>query len=190
MIRDDLLYSPVGKLVSATLSFTLMALVFSWQTSAVLVYAIAAHEWGHVWAARYLGLPTAGFVIEPFGGASLILHSRHWDEVFISSMGPAFGLASAVPLVVIHAVTGNQWWGVMAFYVLLINFVNLLPIWKLDGGRLANALFYNSKSWHWDAQLNAKGLMVGRILYASLIVAYLATITVLSRFVIIDVLKF
>jgi Zn-dependent protease len=160
-------------------------LLFGCKVSAVYVYAIATHECGHAWAARYLGLPTAGFVIEPFGGWSSVLHSRHWDEVFISAMGPVFSLISAGPLVVLYVVTGDVWWAMAAFYLLFGQAINLLPVWKLDGGRLADALFYRGKSWHWDAQLNAKGLMVGRILYASLIVAYLAAIAVLSRFVIV-----
>lgn len=131
------------KLLLAGATLATYSFLFTWQFALAIMYAIGVHELGHVWAMRRTGMPTPGFYFVPlFGGAAIGERSKtEWQDVFITAMGPSWGLLSAIPPALLYAATGQIFWAGVIALIALVNLFNLLPIFPLDGGRLANSLF-------------------------------------------------
>lgn len=132
------------------------ALVFTGLWIVALMLSIVVHEAGHAWVASRLRLsPT--ITLHAFGG--LCHHEqaeRDAHDVWILLAGPAFGLAlggaafalgEALPLLVSTSalsasmqqsmVALTYFLNALSYIGLVWNAINLLPIWPLDGGRLA-----------------------------------------------------
>jgi putative peptide zinc metalloprotease protein len=130
------------KLLLAGATLATYSYLFTWEFALAIMWAIGIHELGHVWAMRRTGMPTPGFYFVPlFGGAAIGERSRsEWQDVFITAMGPSWGLLSAVPPALLYLATGTPFWAAICGFIGLINLFNLLPIYPLDGGRLTNSL--------------------------------------------------
>ena len=130
------------KLLLAGATLATYSYLFTWEFALAIMYAIGVHELGHVWAMRKTGMPTPGFYFVPlFGGAAIGERSKtEWQDVFITAMGPSWGLLSALPPAVLLLLTGEPLWAGVIAFIALLNLFNLLPIYPLDGGRLANSL--------------------------------------------------
>jgi Zn-dependent protease len=138
---------------------------------AVVFISILVHEFGHVTAFRFFGVP-AEVMLWAFGGLA-IPHYRHrrgpGADIAISAAGPGagfcfaavvvalaialggrvdFGLALGVIPVFSTAMPGSVYANLMLNDLLYVNIywglVNLLPIHPLDGGHIARALFEQS----------------------------------------------
>lgn len=131
-----------AKLILAGATLATYSYLFTWQFALAIMYAIAVHELGHVWAMRKTGMKTPGFYFVPlFGGAAIGERARtQWQDVFITAMGPSWGLLSALPPAVLLLLTGEPIWAGLIAFIALLNLFNLLPIYPLDGGRLTNSL--------------------------------------------------
>lgn len=126
------------------------------------------HQMGHVWAARAVGVDTASITLWPLGG---LAHEEHrapsaQAEIWIALAGP---LTHAVWFVLVgtpylfltaDSDLGSTAVGTAAQWFLTINaallFLNLLPFWPMDGGRVLRG---------WIARRRSSG-------YASMITAY------------------
>ncbi|WP_088347676.1 MULTISPECIES: site-2 protease family protein [Rhodomicrobium] len=130
------------KLLLAGATLATYSFLFTWQFALAIMWAIGVHELGHVWAMRKTGMKTPGFYFVPlFGGAAIGDRSKtEWQDVFITAMGPSWGLLSALPPAVMLILTGQPFWAGVIAFIALVNLFNLLPIYPLDGGRLANSL--------------------------------------------------
>lgn len=137
----------VAKIALAGASVAAYSVLFTWQFALILVAAIFIHEMGHVWSMRRCGMPVKGIYLLPFVGGVAVGQADAENRLSeaqnyeIAMMGPVFGLASVLPLLVGYALTGNDFLGASAAMVALINLFNLLPIFPLDGGRVLRALF-------------------------------------------------
>lgn len=130
------------KLLLAGATLATYSYLFTWEFALAIMWAIGIHELGHVWAMRRTGMPTPGFYFVPlFGGAAIGERAKsEWQDVFITAMGPSWGLLSAVPPALLYLATGTPFWAAVCGFIGLVNLFNLLPIYPLDGGRLTNAL--------------------------------------------------
>ena len=130
------------KLLLAGATLATYSFLFTWEFAIAIMWAIGVHELGHVWAMRRTGMPTPGFYFVPlFGGAAIGERAKsEWQDVYITAMGPSWGLLSAIPPALIWLVTGEVFWAGVVAFIALVNLFNLLPIYPLDGGRLTNSL--------------------------------------------------
>lgn len=120
-----------------------------------LIVAVIIHEFGHVAAFRVCGHADARFRLVPLMGGVAIsnrLPASQLDALFITLMGPAIclgpmALCFALPEVFYKGESdlGYQ----IANYLYIqgivlgaLNFFNLLPLWPLDGGKIAHRLIY------------------------------------------------
>ena len=71
----------------------------------------------------------------------------HWQEVFISMMGPVFGLGMSLVFYILYLITNNHFIGLVAAYSALLNMFNLLPIYHLDGGHVVKAIVFSLKRY-------------------------------------------
>lgn len=114
-----------------------------------LVSAVVMHEIGHVVAYRLMGHRDATFRLLPVLAMRPISQSAPRSEAhefFIALMGAGFSIAPMVTAMLMSQ-------GIESFYprlatgltifastVAALNFINLLPLWPLDGGRLLHML--------------------------------------------------
>lgn len=129
----------------AVVSFVLFAVLFSPALALVLMWLIAIHEQGHVWAMNRVGLTNKGFYFVPLlGGVAISEPSKTaYDHAFIVIMGPLIGALAALPFLALWLATGQPIWGAYTALIIHFNMINLLPILPLDGGQLAKALIRN-----------------------------------------------
>ncbi|MGH1351370.1 MAG: site-2 protease family protein [Methyloligellaceae bacterium] len=132
-----------GKILLAALTLGAYSYVFTWQFALAIMWAIGVHEMGHVWAMRRTGMKTPGFYFIPFLGGAAIgdRATSEWQDVYITGMGPTWGILSAIPPIILFLFTGAPIWAVIIGGIALVNLFNLLPIYPLDGGRLMNSVF-------------------------------------------------
>lgn len=130
------------KVALAGASFASWSLLTDWRFAAILIAIIVFHEYGHVRAMRACGIPTKGLYLIPFfGGVAIGERARsYWHEVYVSMMGPVFGLLMTVVALVGYWLLDSQLLGLVASYSALINLFNLLPIYPLDGGHVLKAV--------------------------------------------------
>ncbi|MGQ2991051.1 MAG: metalloprotease [Brevundimonas sp.] len=127
--------------VWAILSTLLLGGFLWWMTGSLIVvlaalFGLLVHEYGHVLAMNRYGMGPARIYIIPFLGG-LAKGQRppttEWHGVLVSLAGPAFGLIAVLPLLGIWYATGQSEWLIGAFFVALINLVNMAPAPPLDG---------------------------------------------------------
>ena len=133
------------------LSFgTLVVSIFAWAQmfgfwfATGFVLLILVHEMGHVVAIRAYGLKASVPIFVPFLGAFVALKEMPPNSKaagVIALAGPALGTAGAMVCYGIGAYTGAPIWYALASTAFFINLFNLIPIFPLDGGRVAAALF-------------------------------------------------
>jgi membrane-associated protease RseP (regulator of RpoE activity) len=157
-----------AKLLLAGASFATYSLLYTWQFALGLMWAIAIHELGHVWAMRKTGMPTPGFYFVPFFGGAAIGERAQSErqDVFITGMGPTWGLLGALPPAVFYVVTGAPFWATLCGFIGFITLFNLLPIYPLDGGRLTNSIAVSlAPGLQTFALLAAGALVLGLMVY-------------------------
>lgn len=133
------------------LSFgTLVVSIFAWAQMFGLWFAtgfvllILVHEMGHVIAIRAYGLKASVPIFVPFIGAFVALKEMPPNSKaagVIAVAGPALGTAGALACYGIGVYTHAPIWYALASTAFFINLFNLIPIYPLDGGRVAAALF-------------------------------------------------
>ena len=138
------LVAKLGKFATTGWSMALMAWAYSyfygWPFAAGLVLLILVHEIGHGIAAARLGLQVGVPVFIPFFGAFIALKEQPrstFDDAVIGAGGPFFGTAGALAcLALFLVVPGAEVLLAVAYFALVINLFNLMPVWNLDGARM------------------------------------------------------
>jgi Zn-dependent protease len=132
--------------LSYLLTFAIYATVINWKVAAILMFGVAFHECGHLWAANRMGLKTAGFFLYPFvGGAALITerYRRFSQQSFTVLMGPMWGAALSFAFYGLYLATGLPILGQAAEWMALINLFNLAPLSQLDGGQIMETITFS-----------------------------------------------
>ncbi|VAW81152.1 Zn-dependent protease [hydrothermal vent metagenome] len=139
----------VLKIALVGTAFAGWGLIFNWQFAAVLIIVIMFHEYGHVQAMKKFGIPTKGFYLIPFVGGVAIgdKAKSEWQELYISMMGPVYGLLMTVTFFVAYLMSGNNFVGLVASISALINVFNLFPIYPLDGGHVVKSMVFSGKKY-------------------------------------------
>lgn len=110
----------------------------SWVVAMAAIFGLFVHEYGHVLAMNAVGMGPARIYIIPFLGG-LAKGQRNprseWDGVLAALAGPAFGLLAAIPVVGLWYATGDAEWLMGAFFIAMINLINLAPAPPLDGSK-------------------------------------------------------
>lgn len=141
------------------LTFLFFSLLNGVWYAFILMLMIGLHEYGHLLAAKRVGVKTAGFHFLPIGGIAFIKENppEQWKKYIIAYGGPLVGL--------ILCVLATSVWVIARFNIFnlelatcyhienlavpviyiwsIINLFNLLPIYPFDGGRLLAAIHVN-----------------------------------------------
>jgi len=146
--------SPLNEIVWGLISTALLAAWIGWQAGWVWAVAgvtgVFVHEYGHVLAMNALGCGPGRIRIIPFlGGAATMARPPDSDfkGVLIALAGPVFGLLAAIPFVLLARQTGDVRWIGGAFFIGIINLINLAPAPPLDGSKALGPALARINPW-------------------------------------------
>jgi len=117
--------------------------LWGWLFGAGFAVSILIHELGHYVDIRRRGLPAEMPVFLPGLGAYV-----KWDALGvtrrqiaeISLAGPLAGWMAAATCLWLYSFTHNMLWVALAHTGAVINLLNLIPVWQLDGGKAIESL--------------------------------------------------
>ncbi len=117
--------------------------LYGWRFGVGFAAAILIHELGHFIDIKRRGWPVEMPVFLPGLGAyvrwqALGVSLRQRAEVSLA--GPLAGWIAAVICAVLYFRTGSPFWSALARTGAMLNVLNLIPIWVLDGGQAVKAL--------------------------------------------------
>ena len=108
------------------------------RSIAALTAAVVVHELGHLAALRLLGLRIRAFRSEAQGFCiDYEGETTRLGNIVAALVGPAAGLVLAFALSALAAYTVSSFCALTAGVSLLLSLFNLLPVCRLDGGRIA-----------------------------------------------------
>jgi Zn-dependent protease/tetratricopeptide (TPR) repeat protein len=111
----------------------------------ILFGVLLVHELGHVLAMRMFGYRDLQILFIPFLGAAASGEPRQpkaYQQLIVALMGPLPGIVIGYGLM--HAAApelGGLLWQV-GLIMLVLNYLNLLPVMPLDGGQITNLLLF------------------------------------------------
>jgi Zn-dependent protease len=153
----------LGVSIIALVSFWYL---LGWQDALLLVAVVALHEAGHAAAMRMVGMKVQGIYLVPFFGGAAVPKTAYQTQAhlgFVALMGAGFSLVPTLALAATYLATGEpQLLRPMSWFA-LINAINLLPIYPLDGGLIVNALLGSlsrqlARIWGWIGVLGGLGI--------------------------------
>ncbi|MBD2461290.1 hypothetical protein H6G89_09550 [Oscillatoria sp. FACHB-1407] len=157
--RGAKLWILVLSLVVFFLSFTHL---FPWQDLLILIGVLFLHELGHFVAMRSFGYENTSIFFLPFFGAATSGRKDHAtlsEKVMVLLAGPLPGLLLGCVLAIALSQEVSQSASLASAinFLIILNYLNLLPIFPLDGGRVVNLLLFARYPW---ADLIFKGFTV------------------------------
>ena len=132
--------------------FILSLIAMTWLTGNAIIGLLILgmiffHEYGHIQAAKYVGIGNRGIYFLPFLGAVALINDipvQRGMESFIALAGPAYGMVYSLILAIIAVVFSLPVIGTAAFLCALINLLNLMiPVNPLDGGRIVKNIAFS-----------------------------------------------
>ncbi|OKH34218.1 hypothetical protein NIES2101_39325 [Calothrix sp. HK-06] len=138
--------------------------MFEIHRLAIFVLVIMLHEAGHLIAMHLCGYRDTSMLFLPFLGA-VATASQKYDttlaqNVWVLLAGPLPGLILGIFLAFIYGNTSDLFWVKDTAWMLIgLNLINLLPIYPLDGGKIANLLVF-SRFAYIDVIFKLLGLIV------------------------------
>lgn len=129
--------------LSMFVSIAVYAVAFGLPFAIGFVLLLFAHEYGHLVAARVVGLKVSSPIFIPFLGAVIRVKELPRNvkmEANVAIGGPAMGTLSALVCLAIYLWTNSMLMLVLSYTACLLNLFNLIPCDPLDGGRIAAAI--------------------------------------------------
>ena len=139
----------VIKVLLAAGSLAAYSWLFSLEFAIALVLCLVFHEYGHVRAMKRFGLKTKGIYLVPFVGGLALSDDRintRWQDVYISIMGPFFGLILSLVCMLVYWITEIELFAGLAAFNALLNLFNMLPVLPLDGGHVLKSITFSVNS--------------------------------------------
>lgn len=116
----------------------------------ILVAVIFFHELGHYLAMRLFSYQDTTIFFIPFLGAAATGRKDSpslSEEMVVLLAGPMPGLLLGAALALVPPVMSSEVGRYSVLMLISINLFNLLPIFPLDGGRIAHALVFAGRPW-------------------------------------------
>lgn len=135
------------------IAFAILLVQFSWQSAVVLAAVILWHEYGHLLSYQLTGRRGNSMMLVPFFGGVAVAgapHKNEFERAVCALAGP--GICAPVT-----AAAFGLWywtsdptvsdWAWRAFYFsAVLNLLNLLPIYPLDGGHAVESFLRTYRS--------------------------------------------
>ena len=116
--------------------------LFGWRYGVGIAVCILIHEMGHFIDIKRRGLPAEMPVFLPGLGAYVkwtALGVTRRQVAQIALAGPFAGWIAAAACFIIYTYTHDPLWAALARSGAVLNVLNLIPVWMLDGGKAASS---------------------------------------------------
>ena len=120
-----------------------------WSSLPIIIAVLLIHELGHFFAMKYFGYQdTSIFFIPLFGAAAKgeKEYVRSFEEYIVFLAGPLpgmlIGIAIGIMMLSSPELRDNGLLKEYAIMSFVLNYVNLLPIYPLDGGKIVQTLLF------------------------------------------------
>jgi Zn-dependent protease/tetratricopeptide (TPR) repeat protein len=140
----------VGKTLLFLISVAAFSLVFgvalSVQTVLVIIGVLLFHELGHLAAMAAFRYRDLQILFIPFLGAAALGKdddARPWQRIAVYLMGPLPGLLLGGYLLELSTDRPEPWLRETAVVMLVLNYLNLLPVMPLDGGHIMRLVLFD-----------------------------------------------
>jgi Zn-dependent protease len=134
------------EIMMSLLAFGYLLTQFSWQSAVVLAAVILWHEYGHLLAYKLTGRQGNRMMLVPFFGGIAVAGSPHRNEferAFCALMGPGICAPLSLGAYALwyydFAPAYDDWLWRALYFSALLNLLNLLPIYPLDGGQASES---------------------------------------------------
>jgi Zn-dependent protease len=125
-------------LASTALLAAWIAFQWGWIWALAGVFGILVHETGHVLVINALGCGPSRIIIVPFFGGAATMKTpprTEFQGVLIALAGPMAGLIATLPFFAVAILTHDKRWAGGAFFIAILNLLNLAPAPPLDGSK-------------------------------------------------------
>lgn len=124
--------------VSLAIGIAIFGAAFSYSSALFIIGALVIHELGHYIAMLIFGYSDKQILFFPFGAATLgkKTDASTLQKAVVFLSGPALGLIAGTICMIVGAKTEIEQLSFCGTFFLVLNYLNLLPIVPLDGGRL------------------------------------------------------
>lgn len=151
--RRTLLTKWILLVISAVGFLLVFGLWMGLTTSALLLAIVFVHELGHISAMALFGYRNRQVLFIPFFGAAAFgekVEAPAWQQLIVLFMGPIPGVVVGLVCFGYILMTGidkpngferDSLFVITAAMTLILNYINLLPIGFLDGGKIVQILF-------------------------------------------------
>jgi Zn-dependent protease len=143
-----------GKVLVFVVSLLLFSMVFGFTLSLeillILIVVLFIHELGHFLGMVLFGFSDRQILFLPFVGAATTGSKRQatpLQRVIVYLLGPAPGILLGVACIVVFRNTHAEFFLQAGVLLLLLNYLNLLPIVPLDGGRVLEVALFSRISF-------------------------------------------
>jgi len=121
---------------------------FHWGLRAVLLIllVLVVHEMGHFLGMKMFGYRNVQMFFIPLLGAAVSGHSQNiaaWKKATVFLLGPLPGICISVVMFIAYFITAQELCLQMGSMFLIINIINLLPIYPLDGGQFLHQVLFS-----------------------------------------------
>ncbi|WP_427157702.1 site-2 protease family protein [Aliinostoc sp. HNIBRCY26] len=135
----------LGSIAVFAASFTKF---LTFKSVLIFIIVILFHEGGHILAMKLFGYQDTSVLFVPFLGAFATGHKHEAtlsQKFWISLAGPLPGLILGMIIAIFTPRTGDNfaWLRETSWILMFMNLFNLLPIYPLDGGKIANLLLFS-----------------------------------------------
>jgi Zn-dependent protease len=139
------------KFLFSFLSFIwLYVLIYGWWYGLGFAASIFIHEMGHFVEIKRRGYPAEMPVFLPGLGAYVRWQAMGvtvGQAARVSLAGPLAGWLAAVVCLLMYLHTHNPVWAALARTGAVLNLMNLIPVWVLDGSKALDALGTQERLW-------------------------------------------
>ncbi len=133
------------------------------QSLVIVVGALLFHEGGHVLAMKLSGYRDASILFLPLLGAVATARKENAtlaEKFWVAIAGPLSGLGLGIALAIAYRLLpGQSWLFEAALISIVLNLLNLIPVYPLDGGQIADLLLFSRFPWLGTA-FKALGVLV------------------------------
>ncbi|WMS87955.1 site-2 protease family protein [Pleionea litopenaei] len=112
----------------------------------ILILVVLFHELGHIAAMWAFGYRDLQILFIPLFGAAASGKKNDptaLQKAIVSLMGPLPGILLGWVLLYVNSDLHNEWIDDTILILFILNFLNLLPFFPLDGGQLLNAVIFD-----------------------------------------------
>jgi Zn-dependent protease/tetratricopeptide (TPR) repeat protein len=143
-VRHDRGLKACAFLVSMALFCIVFGLMLGWNILPLLVGVLLIHELGHVVGMKVCGYKDPQILFVPFLGAMAAGTKDNpstSQRLLVLLLGPMPGIILGFAMLFVIWRTGDESWQFAAAFAIVLNYINLLPMTPLDGGRVIETLF-------------------------------------------------